>query len=70
MAVLTSMAQRTASRDAAELDETAVAGALDDTAVMSGYYRVNQVAAKARRRTSRCVLFGAGASAVDDDVRH
>ena len=55
---------------AAELDDRAVAGALDDAAVVHGNDRVDQVAAKRPEPRQRAVLVGAGEPAVAGDVGH
>ena len=47
----------------------AVAGALDDAAVMGGDRRVDEVAAQAPQTRERSLLVGAGEPAVADDVR-
>ena len=54
--------------DAAELDDAAVAGALDDAAVMRGDGRVDQVAAERPKPRKRAVLVRAGEPAVADDI--
>ena len=46
--------------DAAELDDGAVAGALDDPAMMHGDRRVDQVAAQGPEPRQRPVLVGSG----------
>ena len=56
--------------DAAELDDRAVAGALDDAAVMHGDGRIDQVAAKRPQPRQNPVLVGSGEPAVADDVGH
>ena len=53
---------------AAELDEAAVAGALDDAAVMRGDGGVDQVAAEAPQPRQRAILVRAGEPAVADDI--
>ena len=55
--------------DAAELDDRAVAGALDDAAVMHGDGRVDQVAAQRPQAREDSILVGAGEPAVADDIR-
>src|SRR5580704_10642048 len=55
---------------AAELDDRAVAGALDDAAVVHGDDRVDQVAAQGPEPRQRAVLVGAGEPAVAGDVGH
>ena len=55
---------------AAELDDRAVAGALDDASVVHGDDRVDQVAAKRPEPRQRAVLVGAGEPAVAGDVGH
>ena len=49
---------------------TAVAGALDDAAVMHGDGRVDQIAAQRPQPRKRAILVGAGEPAVADDVGH
>ena len=53
---------------AAELDENAVAGALDDAPVMSGDGRVDQIAAQPAEARQGAVLVRAGEPAVADHV--
>ena len=53
---------------AAELDDRAVAGALDHPAVMDGDGRVDEVAAQRSQPRKRSVLVGAGEAAEADDV--
>ena len=53
---------------AAELDDPAVAGALDDTSVMGGDGRVDEIAAEAPKTRKGSVLVGAGKPAVTDDI--
>ena len=53
---------------AAELDEAAVAGALDDAPVMRGDGGVDQVAAQAPEARQRAILVRAGEPAVADHV--
>ncbi len=48
----------------------AVAGALDDAAVMGGDGRIDQVAAESPEAREGSVLVGAGKPAVADDVGH
>jgi hypothetical protein len=55
---------------AAELDDRAVTGALDDAAVVHGNDRVDQVAAERPEPRQRAVLVGAGEPAVAGDVEH
>ena len=54
---------------AAELDDRAVAGALDDAAVMGGDGRVDEVAAEAAKTRKRPVFVGAGEPGIADDIR-
>ena len=54
---------------AAELDDRAVAGALDDAAVMGGDGRVDEVAAEAPKTRKRSVFVGPGEPAIADDIR-
>ena len=53
---------------AAKLDEDAVAGALDDAAMMGGDGGIDQVAAQTPEPRQRTVLVGAGEPAVADHV--
>ena len=53
---------------AAELDDRAVAGALDDPPVMRGDGRVDEVAAKAPQARESAVLVRAGEPAVADHI--
>ena len=53
---------------AAELDDGAVAGALDDAAVMSGDGGVDDVAAEAPQARERAILVRAGEPAVADHI--
>ena len=55
---------------AAKLDDAAVAGALDDAAVMHRDGRVDQVAAKGPKASEDSILIGASESTVADDVGH
>ena len=55
--------------DAAELDEAAVAGALDDAPVVHGDGRIDEVAAQCPEPRKGAVLVRAGEPAVADDVR-
>ena len=54
---------------AAELDEDAVAGALDDAAVMRGDGRIDQIAAQPPEPRQRAILVRAREPAVADHVR-
>ena len=54
--------------DAAELDDAAVAGALDDAPMMRGDGRVDQIAAKPSEPRERPLFVGAGEPAIADDV--
>ena len=56
--------------DAAELDDAAVAGALDDAAVMHRDGRVDQVAAQRPQPRQNPVLVGSGKPRIADDVGH
>ncbi len=56
--------------DAAELDDAAVAGALDDAPVMHGDGRVDQVAAKRPKPRQDPVLVGSGKPRIADHVGH
>ena len=53
---------------AAELDEAAVAGALDDAPVMRGDGGIDQIAAQPPEPRQRAILVRAGEPAVADDV--
>ena len=50
--------------DAAKLDEAAAASAFDDTAVMHGDGRTDEIAAQRRNREKRAILVPAGEAAV------
>jgi hypothetical protein len=54
---------------APKLDDRAVAGALDDAPVMSGYGGVNEVAAETPQARKRMILVRAGEARVSHDVR-
>ena len=56
--------------DAAELDNCAVAGALDDASVMHGDRRVDQVAAQRPQPRQNPVLVGSGEPRIADDIGH
>ena len=53
---------------AAELDENSVAGALDDTPVMSGDGGIDQIAAQPPEARQGTIFGGAGEPAIADDV--
>ena len=55
--------------DAAELDDRAVAGALDDAAVMDGDGGIDEIAAQGPEARERAILVRAREPAVADDVR-
>ena len=54
--------------DAAEFDDRAIAGALDEAAVVDGDRRIDEVAAQSAQPRQRAVLVRAGQSAEADDV--
>jgi len=54
---------------AAEFDEDAVPGALDDAAVVHGDGRIDKVAAQRAKSGERAILVRAGEPAVADHVR-
>ena len=56
--------------DTAELDDAAVAGALDDPAVMHGDGRIDQIAAQRPQPRQDAILVGAGEPRIADDVGH
>ena len=56
--------------DAPELDNCAVAGALDDAAVMHGDGRIDQVAAERPQPRQNPVLVGSGKPRIADHVGH
>ena len=56
--------------DAAELDDAAVAGALDDAAMMHGDCGVNQIAAQRPQPRQNPVLVGSGKPRIPDDIGH
>ena len=55
---------------APEFDDAAVAGALDDAAVMSGDRRIDEVAAEPTKSRERPLLIRADKPGVSDDVGH
>ena len=55
--------------DAAKLDDAAVAGALDDAAMMYGDRRINQVAAQRAQSRQSSIFVRAGESAIADHIR-
>ena len=63
-----SLGSRSALRRAAELDDAAVAGALDDAAVMDRDRGVDQIASQRPEPRERAIFIGAGKPAVSDDV--
>ena len=56
--------------DAAEFDDRAVAGALDDAPMMRGDRGIDKIAAEAAQSRKRAILVRAGKPAVADDIRH
>ena len=56
--------------DTAELDDAAVAGALDDPAMVDGDGRVDQVASQRPQPRQNAVLVGPGKPRIADDVGH
>ena len=56
--------------DAAELDDAAVAGALDDAAMVHGDGRIDQVASERPQPRQNPVLVGSGKPRIADDVGH
>ena len=56
--------------DAPELDDCAIAGALDDAAVVHGDGRVDQVAAERPQPRQNPVLVGSGKPRIADHVGH
>ena len=54
--------------DASELDDAAVAGALDDAAVMGGDRRINEIAAERPKARERALLVCPGEPAVTDQI--
>ena len=56
--------------DTAEFDDAAVAGALDDAAMMDGDRGVDQVAAKRSEPSENAIFVRSSEPAVADDVRH
>ena len=55
---------------AAELDEAAVAGALDDAAMVRGNGGIDQIAAQSPKARERAILVGASKPAIADNVRN
>jgi hypothetical protein len=62
------MAQRTASTTL-QLDNAAVAGALDDTSVVNGNSRVNQIAAQSPQPREDAVFVGPREARIADYIR-
>ena len=56
--------------DAAELDDAAVAGALDDAPMVDGDGRIDQVASERPQPRQNPVLVGSGKPRIADDVGH
>ena len=56
--------------DTPELDNCAIAGALDDAAVVHGDGRIDQVAAERPQPRQNPVLVGSGKPRIADDVGH
>ena len=56
--------------DTPELDNCAIAGSLDDPAVVHGYGRIDQVASEAAKARQNPVLVGSGKPRIADDVGH
>src|ERR1700729_3608739 len=56
--------------DAPELDNCAIAGALDDPAVVHGDGRIDQVASERPQPRQNPVLVGSGKPRIADDVGH
>jgi hypothetical protein len=56
--------------DAAELDDAAIAGALDDRAMMHGDGRIDQIASERPQPRQNPVLVGSGEPQIADDVGH
>jgi hypothetical protein len=69
MPFCTSIAQTHGVDHAAEFDEAAVAGPLDDAPVMQGDGRIDQVAAQRSEPGQRAIFVRAGEPAVADYVR-
>ena len=55
---------------AAEFDDDAIAGALDDAPMMHGDGGINQIAAQRPQPRKRSVLVRSGEPAVADDIGH
>ena len=55
--------------DAAELDDAAVAGALDDAPMMHGDRRINQIAAQRAQSRQSSIFVRARESAIADHIR-
>jgi hypothetical protein len=69
IAFCTSIAQRTAVDHAAELDDRAVAGPLDDAALVNGEGGIDQIAAQRSQARERALFVRAREPAVTDHVR-
>jgi hypothetical protein len=55
--------------DVAKLDDAAIAGALDDAAMMHGDCGIDQIAAQRTQPRQRSIFVGAGESAIADHIR-
>ena len=55
--------------DAAELDDAAIAGALDDAAMMHGDCGINQIAAQRAQSRQSSIFVRAGEPAIADHIR-
>ena len=64
------MAQAHRVDDAAKLDDAAIAGALDDPAVVRSDGRIDQIAAKGPKTREDPVLVGSGKPRIADHIGH
>ncbi|MBB3648028.1 hypothetical protein FHX14_004253 [Rhizobium sp. BK619] len=55
--------------DAAKLDEASIAGAFDDTAIVHGDGRIDQIAAQRSQPRQNAILIRTGETAVADHIR-
>ena len=69
IAFCTSIAQTHRVHDAAELDDAAVAGALDDAAMVHGDCGIDQIAAERPEPRQNSIFVRAGESAIADHIR-
>jgi hypothetical protein len=56
--------------DAPKLDDAAIAGALDDAAMMHGDRRIDQIATQRAQARQSSIFVGASEPAIADHIRH